>query len=34
MIIRSTTICAVLRDGHLALAGDGQVTFDKTVMKH
>ena len=30
----STTICAVLRDGHLAIAGDGQVTFDKTVMKH
>jgi len=23
-----------LRDGHLAIAGDGQVTFDKTVMKH
>lgn len=33
-MIRSTTICAVLRDGHLAIAGDGQVTFDKTVMKH
>jgi len=32
--MRSTTICAVLRDGHLAIAGDGQVTFDKTVMKH
>ena len=31
---RSTTICAVLRDGHLAIAGDGQVTFDKTIMKH
>jgi ATP-dependent HslUV protease subunit HslV len=30
----STTICAVLRDGHLAIAGDGQVTFDKTIMKH
>ncbi len=33
-MIRSTTICAVLRDGHLSIAGDGQVTFDKTVMKH
>jgi ATP-dependent HslUV protease subunit HslV len=30
----STTILAVLRDGKLAVAGDGQVTFDKTVMKH
>ncbi len=34
IMIRSTTICAVRRDGHLAIAGDGQVTFDKTVMKH
>lgn len=34
MSIASTTICAVLRDGRLAIAGDGQVTFDKTVMKH
>jgi len=34
MRIRSTTILAVRRDGHLAIAGDGQVTFDKTVMKH
>jgi ATP-dependent HslUV protease subunit HslV len=33
-LMRSTTICAVLRDGQLAIAGDGQVTFDKTVMKH
>lgn len=32
--IRSTTILAVLRNGKLAIAGDGQVTFDKTVMKH
>jgi ATP-dependent HslUV protease subunit HslV len=31
---RSTTILAVRRDGRLAIAGDGQVTFDKTVMKH
>ncbi len=34
MKIRSTTILAVRRDGKLAVAGDGQVTFDKTVMKH
>ncbi len=34
MRIRSTTIVAVRRDGKLAIAGDGQVTFDKTVMKH
>ncbi|MGC8486177.1 MAG: HslU--HslV peptidase proteolytic subunit, partial [Candidatus Baltobacteraceae bacterium] len=34
MKIRSTTILAVLRDGHLAIAGDGQVTLDKTIVKH
>jgi ATP-dependent HslUV protease, peptidase subunit HslV len=34
MKFRSTTILAVRRDGKLAIAGDGQVTFDKTVMKH
>ena len=34
MRIRSTTIVAVRRDGKLAIAGDGQVTFDKTIMKH
>ena len=34
MRIRSTTILAVLRNGQLAIAGDGQVTFDKIVMKH
>ena len=34
MKIRSTTILAVRRDGKLAIAGDGQVTLDKTVMKH
>jgi ATP-dependent HslUV protease, peptidase subunit HslV len=32
-MMRSTTIVAVIRDGHLAIAGDGQVTFDKTIMK-
>ena len=34
MRIRSTTIVAVRKDGKIAMAGDGQVTFDKTVMKH
>lgn len=34
MRLRSTTILAVLRNGRLAIAGDGQVTFDKIVMKH
>ena len=34
MRIRSTTIVAVIRDGKIAMAGDGQVTLDKTVMKH
>ncbi|TAM62050.1 ATP-dependent protease subunit HslV [bacterium] len=32
--IRSTTIVAVRRNGHLAMAGDGQVTVGNTVMKH
>src|SRR5262245_22335059 len=31
--IRSTTILAVRKNDHVAVAGDGQVTFDKTVMK-
>src|SRR5437660_4095891 len=31
--IRSTTILAVRRDGHVALGGDGQVTLGDTVMK-
>ncbi len=31
---RATTIIAVLRDGRLALAGDGQVTVGDTVLKH
>jgi len=34
MTIRSTTILAVRRDGKLAIAGDGQVTLDKTIVKH
>jgi ATP-dependent HslUV protease subunit HslV len=32
--IRATTIVAVKRDGHVALAGDGQVTLEHTVLKH
>ncbi len=32
-VIRSTTIIAVRRDSRVAVAGDGQVTFDRTVMK-
>src|SRR5438067_12896378 len=31
--IRSTTILAVRREGHVALGGDGQVTLGDTVMK-
>ena len=34
MEIRSTTIIGVLKEGRLAMAGDGQVTLDKTIMKH
>ena len=32
--IRSTTILAVRRNGKVAMAGDGQVTFGQTVMKN
>jgi len=32
--VHSTTILAVRRDGALAIAGDGQVTLDKTIVKH
>jgi len=31
--IRGTTVIAVRRDGRVAMAGDGQVTFGDTVMK-
>ncbi len=34
MKIRSTTILAVRRDGALAIAGDGQVTLERTIVKH
>lgn len=32
-LIRSTTVILVRRDGHVALAGDGQVTMGETIMK-
>lgn len=32
--ILSTTICGVKRDGKTAVAADGQVTMDKTIIKH
>jgi len=32
--IHGTTILGVRRDGKVAIAGDGQVTFDKTIIKH
>jgi ATP-dependent HslUV protease subunit HslV len=32
--IRSTTVLCVRKDGRVVMAGDGQVTLDKTVMKH
>jgi ATP-dependent HslUV protease subunit HslV len=31
---RSTTVLAVRKDGRVAMAGDGQVTFGETVMKN
>ncbi|MFI5174299.1 MAG: ATP-dependent protease subunit HslV [Terriglobia bacterium] len=32
-VVRSTTILSVRRSGHVALAGDGQVTLGETVIK-
>lgn len=32
--MQSTTIIAIRHNGQTAIAGDGQVTLDKTVMKH
>lgn len=32
--LRSTTVIAVRRDGHVAMAGDGQVTMDTVIVKH
>ena len=34
MKFHATTICAVLRDGIVAMAGDGQVTIGNTVFKN
>jgi len=34
MDFHGTTICAVLRDGKVAMAGDGQVTLGNTVFKN
>ena len=34
MKLRSTTILAVRRDGKTAVAGDGQVTLESSVIKH
>lgn len=34
MNMHATTIVGVRRDGQVALAGDGQVTLEHTVMKH
>jgi ATP-dependent HslUV protease subunit HslV len=34
LIIRSTTVIGVMRDGRCALGGDGQVTIGEAVMKH
>jgi ATP-dependent protease HslVU (ClpYQ), peptidase subunit len=34
MKIRGTTIIAVKHKGKVAVAGDGQVTMDTTIMKH
>ena len=33
-VVRSTTILALRRDGKVVMAGDGQVSFGNTVMKH
>jgi ATP-dependent HslUV protease subunit HslV len=32
--IRSTTVLCVRKDGRVVMGGDGQVTLDKTVVKH
>jgi len=32
--LRGTTIVAVKKDGKIAIAGDGQVTLENTIMKH
>lgn len=32
MELKGTTICAVMRDGKIAIAGDGQVTMSNSVI--
>jgi ATP-dependent HslUV protease, peptidase subunit HslV len=34
MYIKGTTILAVKHNGHISVAGDGQVTLDTTILKH
>src|SRR3989304_257566 len=34
MIFHGTTIVGVIKDGKVALGGDGQVTFEDTIVKH
>ena len=34
MSFHATTVLSVRRDGHVVIAADGQVTFDKTIVKH
>src|ERR671924_1494735 len=33
-LVRSTTVLCVRRDGHVVMAGDGQVTMGEGVVKH
>src|SRR5690242_21316685 len=33
-LVRSTTVLCVRRDGHVVMAGDGQVTLGEGVVKH
>jgi ATP-dependent HslUV protease, peptidase subunit HslV len=33
-LVRSTTVLSVRRNGHVVLAGDGQVTLGESVIKH
>jgi ATP-dependent HslUV protease, peptidase subunit HslV len=33
-LIRSTTVLSIRRNGHVVLAGDGQVTLGESVIKH
>lgn len=34
MGMRSTTVLAILRDGHVVVGADGQATMGETIMKH